>query len=359
MAKGSWMVLAGAGVGLVLVAGAAVRGLLWLPDPVEEVHVHCAPSTPMARGGQALRVLVWNVQYGASTRHRFFYDGGEAVHVPVEDVRWTLDEAAGIVRDLDPDVILFQEVDRGSDRTGRIDQHAELLARLDYPCHVSAPYHRSPFVPHPSHEPLGRVDMHLSVFSRVRLGTARRHQLPLLRESWLRQLFNLRRAVLDVRVPVAGGPDLTLLDTHLSAFSHGDGTLPRQIAVTRRLAHAAAREGRGVLLAGDFNALPPGVDGSTLSVDADLYPEDSSPITVLYEDDVLTPAVSLDAMRQHPERTFTYAPHGLGRTDRTIDHVFVAGGVSVRDVVVRQDRVDVSDHQPILVEVRIPGDDGG
>src|SRR5690606_7940906 len=137
---------------------------------------------------------------------------------------------AEVVRAADPDIVLWQEVDRGSRRTAFVDQLEALQARLDLPCAVATPYHRAPYVPHPSHEHLGRVDMNLAVSSRYRLSSATRWQLPLLQESAVRRLFNLRRALLEVRVPVEGGGELRLFDTHLSAFSRGDGTLPKQIA---------------------------------------------------------------------------------------------------------------------------------
>lgn len=352
MSRGTLAAAAGALLGLGLTSVAVIQGLFQVPAPIEKVHVSCDPAAPVARAGQPLKLLVWNVQFGASTKHHFFYDDGDVVHVPAEDVVWTLDAIAEVVKELDPDVILFQEIDRGSDRTGRVDQQRELLARLPaFTCHASAPYHRSAYVPAPSHHHLGRVDMHLSVLSKVRLGQARRHQLPLLNEAFYRQIFNLRRAVLEVEVPVEGGPDLTLLDTHLSAFSRGDGTLQRQVEALRRLSLAAAAQGRGVILAGDMNYLPPGDDPSRLPPFAQaLYPERDNPLTPLF--DALNPAVPLEVLAADPERYYTYAHYGVGHTDRTIDYVFTAGQVAVDGLHVKQDRIDISDHQPILVQLR-------
>ena len=67
-------------------------------------------------------------------------------------------------------------------------------------------------------------------------------------------------------MPLAGGT-VRLLHTHLSAFSRGDGTVPRQVATLRQCAARARRDGHGWLLAGDFNALPPGIDPSGLPAD--------------------------------------------------------------------------------------------
>ena len=60
-------------------------------------------------------------------------------------------------------------------------------------------------------------------------GCNARYQLPLLQESRLRRLFNLRRACLAT--PLRGPSRVSLLNTHLSAFSFGDGTVDKQVAV--------------------------------------------------------------------------------------------------------------------------------
>ena len=88
--------LAGAGLGLIVTSAAAVRGSLYLPGPVEPAVVHCAADVPRARAGQDLNVLVWNVQFAGSTKHHFFYDGGQAVHVSEADVAWSLDAIAEV-----------------------------------------------------------------------------------------------------------------------------------------------------------------------------------------------------------------------------------------------------------------------
>lgn len=341
--------LAGAGVALVVVGAAAGRGALYLPGPVEDVPVFCAADVPVARAGQPLRVLVWNIQYGASTKHHFFYDGGRAVRVPAGDVAWTLDQIVAMVEAMDPDLVLWQEVDRGSARTGGVDQLATLVERLGHGCRASASYHRVPYVPTPDHEHLGRVDMQLAVTGRVRLGAARRHQLALLAEPWWRRLFNLRRAALEVEVPTAGGPTLTVIDTHLSAFSFGDGSLPRQVAQIHAIADEAAASGHAVLLAGDLNSLPPGDDPSRLpEEDRALYADAETPVAALYAR--MGPTLSLDAVRADPAASYTYVPFG-GRPDRMIDHAFVAGPVDVVRHRVEQSRLDVSDHLPILLDL--------
>ena len=251
---------------LATVVVAWLRTQLWEPNDVRPAPVVCAAEAPSLPRGQTVKVLVWNVQFAGSRQYEFFYDGGKQVHVPEADVLATLDAIAAVIREQDPDIVLLQEIDRGSDRTARIDEHAELLSRLAYPCSTSTPYHQVAYVPHPAFEHMGRVNMHLSVFSRYRIDAATRTQLPLLVEPWWRQVFNIRRALLDVDLPLAGGGRFHVFNTHLSAFSNGDGTLERQVAVLDSVLTRTALAGDAFVIGGDLNSLPPGDDATRLCV---------------------------------------------------------------------------------------------
>jgi endonuclease/exonuclease/phosphatase family metal-dependent hydrolase len=338
-------------VGALALSALYVRSLFWFPEDVEPAELVCPADTPPAPRNTALKVLVWNIQYAAGRQHHFFYDGGTEVSVPAEDVVLTLDRIAEVVRKHDPDIILWQEVDRGSARTGRVDQVMELLARTPYPCHASTPYHRVGYVPHPSHDHMGKVDMHLTVFSRHKLTEATRIQLPLLVEPWWRQMFNLRRALLDVRVQVEGGGELRLFNTHLSAFSKGDGSLDQQMAVLDE--HLGAAEGERIpwLLGGDLNSLPPGDDAARLGPDAIYYAEKVPPVQRLF--DRYRPAIPAVQLMAEPRRWRTYQPFASAQPDRVLDYVFASRVTRVGNVEVVQ-ALNVSDHLPIYAELTLP-----
>lgn len=340
------------------VVGALITGaVLWLqarltaPGAQGAADVVCpVDAAPLPRG-VPLKVLVWNIQYAGSRKYEFFYDGGRAVHVPEQDIRDTLDAIAQVIREQDPDLVLLQEVDRGSDRTHRIDEHAELLSRLAYPCATSTPYHDVAYVPHPSHAHLGRVAMHLSVFSRYRIDGALRTQLPLLVEPWWRQAFNIRRALLDVSLPIVGGGTFHAFNTHLSAFSNGDGTLDRQVAVLDAVLTQTGLRGDAFVIAGDLNALPPGDDASRLGRFASEYPEPVSPVQRLFER--YASVVPARVYAVEPERWRTYLPFGAALPDRTLDYAFTSRDVDVGEVNVVQ-ALSVSDHLPLVFGFTLP-----
>ena len=117
----------------------------------------------------------------------------------------------------------------------------------------------------------------------------------------MRQLFNLRRCVLET--PLVNGP--TLFNTHLSAFSYGDGTVERQVSRLRELV-----EGKEFLLAGDLNSLTPYENAASLAKDeAALYPESNTPAAPLYDDANIVPLWRDAAWKSHDAlHLFTFKP---------------------------------------------------
>ncbi len=340
--------------GMLLAAGlllaAALGAVVWVPADVEPGEVHCEPDAPAFPRGETVKVLVWNIQYAGSRDHHFFYDGGPTVGVSPDTVRSTLDALARTIRAEDPDLVLLQEVDRDSRRTGNIDQLEELLRRVPFPCHASTPYHRAGYVPVPSHEHLGKVDMHLAVLSRFRILAATRHQLALLDEPWWRQLFNLRRALLDTRVALDDGSELRVFNTHLSAFSGGDGTLTKQMTQLGEHMARAEQQGEPWVLGGDLNSLPPSDDPARLGPAGVPYATEISPVTALFRRfNSLIPEQRYD---REPESWRTYLPPGATEPDRTLDYVFYGRKVAATRPQMPDDRTS-SDHMPIVFELLV------
>lgn len=311
------------------------------PAPVESVEVDCVGQGQGLVAGQPFEVLSWNLQYGASRKHRFFYDGGEAVHVPPEDVDWTVQAISKVLRDVQPDLALLQEVDRDSTRTGNRDQLPAYAAAAAAACQAAAPYHQSPFVPAPSHQPLGQVHMALATLTRGPMTQASRIQLALLAEPAWRRVFNLKRAVLSVEVPVEGwSQPLAIANTHLSAFSHGDGTLEKQVGQLAEWIQARPAD-QPWILAGDMNLLPPGFDKNQLKVESDLYADATNPI------EALLPLGTEVLGDQLAPGNRTYLPYGASEPDRKIDYMLVGGPIHVIRAEVLHEHSLVSDHLPV------------
>lgn len=339
----------GFGAALPIVSLVTLLGLEFSPDAVEKVSVqNMRPNEPVPLG-KTLKLLCWNLQFAGSRKHHFFYDGGQAVHVPVSDVEATLSQITNLLKSKNPDFVLLQEVDRHSDRTGNTDQLESLKAYNQGVSWVSTPYHKVPYVPHPSHEPMGRVNLNLSTLSRYEVTSARRHQLALLNEPRWRQFFNLKRAILETTIPIGVGanrPNLILGNTHLSAFSGGDGTLDKQITQIEAWIESIP-EGQPWILAGDFNLLPAGDNPSRLGKDSELYADAKNPIERLTQKythafpELLSPEAR------------TYLPFGAGEPDRKIDYIFYGGPIEIQSAAVLREASAISDHLPLEISFRL------
>ena len=339
----------GFGIALPIVSLVTLLGLEFHPGSVEKVSVQNMRPNEPAPSGKILKLLSWNLQFSGSRKHHFFYDGGQAVHVPHSDVETTLQQITNILKTRNPDFALLQEIDRHSDRTGNIDQLEFLKAYSQGISWVSTPYHKVPYVPHPSHEPMGRVNLNLGTLSKYEVLSARRHQLALLDEPRWRQFFNLKRAILETTIPIGVGanrPHLILGNTHLSAFSGGDGTLNKQITQIEAWIESIP-EGQPWILAGDFNLLPPGDSSSRLGKDAELYADAENPIERLIRKykHAFPDLLSKDAR--------TYLPFGSGEPDRKIDYIFYGGPIEVESAEVLREASAISDHLPLEINFRL------
>jgi len=324
----------------------ALSRVWFLPDASMPVAAR-GQGVPL-KPGQRFRVLSWNIQFGAGRSRWFFYDGGPDSRVSEAEVEHTLAGITALLGEVNADLVLLQEVDRYSQRTADIDQHERIRSAIGLACDASTPYFHVPFVPVPPHNPLGRVQMHLSVFSRFSLGAGERIALSPLREPVWRRAFNLRRALMTLPIHLSGGGDLRIFHTHLSAFSRGDGTLGRQVAT---VADRIGRTSGPALLAGDLNSLPPGDGGARLGAARVLYSEQSTPIQPLWDGlDVFFPPVGADG--RVGREWGSYVPWGSNEPDRTIDYV-MGRGVQVHSVRTVSEGGRWSDHLPIVLELSI------
>jgi endonuclease/exonuclease/phosphatase family metal-dependent hydrolase len=297
--------------------------------------------------GEDIRLVSWNIQFAGSRKHHFFYDGGQAVHVPKKDVEETLQHINDALLREGTDIALIQEVDRFSERTAEIDQLDELLQYRTGLNWAVTPYHKVPYVPTPSHEHMGRVNLNLAIISSFSLSDSKRHQLALLDEPRWRQYFNLKRAILESSLPLEGNRGvLRVAVTHLSAFSKGDGTLNKQIAQVKEWMDSQP-EDQPWILAGDFNLLPPDDTASRLGEDSELYSDETNPI-----EDII-PSYQTAFPKSLINKHRTYLPFGAEKPDRKIDYIFYGGPIEIKHAVVLRDQSHVSDHLPLKIVFQI------
>lgn len=170
-----------------------------------------------------IRVLVYNIHAGK--------DAARVENLP---------RVAEIVKDSGADIVLLQEVDNRTKRSGGVDQVARLRKLTGY------------------NGVFGKTidydggEYGIAVLSRWPIVSTRFTRLPVTIPDSLRAKYE-ERGALTVRVAAPGG-DVRIVDTHLDAFG-GDSNRIQQ-AVTLLAVANAQRDSGFTLLGGDLNSQP-------------------------------------------------------------------------------------------------------
>ena len=353
------------GVGIVLaflvyVVIALCHGTLrdWQPDDVLQVAPEQSATLETVEDS-TLTFALWNVGYGGlGARSDFFYDNGyfftsgdKMVRSEDAMVADYVDGMKQFVRRVESDFYLLQEVDRESKRSYYRDEFDALDdLRPSYASTFAANY-RSPRVPLPVMEPWGVMGtMHSGLMTLLKYQPTEvvRYQLPGEYE-WPTRIFQLDRCAALHRVPTASGKELVVVNVHNSAYDKGGFIKKEQMNFLRDLLTTEYAKGNYVVVGGDWNQVPPGVDFKLfmpeyggayeqIAIREDLMPEGWQ---WAYDTTVPTNRKAADAYT--PGKTFV----------TLIDFFLVSPNVEVVSTRGVDQGFAYSDHQPVVMEVRL------
>ncbi len=301
--------------------------------------------------GDSFTLMSWNLGYGAlGDNADFFMDGGSGV-ITADKARLesNLEGIWHAIQAVQPDILLTQEIDRPSRRSGNMDQVARLQQRLDGYTSVFANNYKTAFVPYPW-PPLGKVDSGMATFSSFAVNRSERRQLP-ISFSWPVRLANLKRGLLVSRLPIQGSDkEVVIINLHLEAYDDGEG----KIAQTKMLAQLLEREaaqGHYVIAGGDFNQIFSTADAGKYPAQEGKWAAGKIDVTQIsgdwqfLMDESLPSCRSLDQpYRGADKSSFQYY---------LIDGYIVSGNLQV-DYLGTQDLDFVcSDHNPVVLKLTL------
>ena len=362
----------------------------WVADPMkftrEDVPRYKAnaehPAPPA--NPTSLKVMAWNVKYGACRVDFWFDFWGDRVQLTQTEVTDCLTKVAALVREYDPDILMAEEIEVDSKRSAYVDMVRFLLENTNLQYATFDETWNARYVPS---EGVGRITLGNAIFSRYPITKAERlRQVDRTDQDPLTATFYIKRAIGRAEVDL-GDRKVAAYVVHTEAYDN-DGTKQKQI---QQIYEVLKAEPMPWVIGGDFNELPPVCDekaeaGSADSCEGKLrlsgfLDERASAKGTQYEQPPYTPSVmkkfyddfepsiplaryGLGEAAQRPYFTHSVlGPDGVndegvpGWWNRTLDYFFIRQGETWTNTDVLQepgrqgivgDPSRLSDHAPIV-----------
>jgi len=328
-----------------------------------------------------VKVVTWNIRFGIA-RFPFFGDScGDDVILDDDTIEQNMAAIADSLNAMDADIVLLQEVDVSSKRTGYMDQVQYLLdnTNLNYGCYASM--WKADFIPS---DGIGRIDAGNAILSKYKLTDAERIQLRLRTDQdGLTQYFYLRRNIVKAKIPelTQGTQDFYAVDIHATAFATDDTKLQHIDKYVETLAEIHDG-GHLFVTGGDLNSVPPGsstdfcvsdmCDGDDYHTDQaeeeEYHKEGSYFDNFDGEPDILVPLYAaydsaIDTASYNLPEHFTHAPSTsmiddttATMYDRKLDYLFTNGTWDSGSGRTHQAAWELSDHLPVSAVVNLGGE---
>ncbi|HGH7178897.1 endonuclease/exonuclease/phosphatase family protein [Bacillus cereus] len=247
---------------LILVGAAILGGFLGYmtltkeqPADVISLKVENNKERVLEQGNE-FKVTTFNIGYaGLDKDQDFFMDGGKGSgSSSKEQTEVNLKKMLSFLQNENSDFALLQEVDIKSLRSFDVNGHEFLKKGLpDYASSFGKNYDTK-WVPVPVTSPMGYAEAGLSTFSKYKVQTAERFQLPGM-EPWPKRLFDLDRAIVEYKIPVNNGKFVRLVNLHLSAYDEGGKIRKQQVEYLKEYMNKHYQNGDYVIMGGDWNQL--------------------------------------------------------------------------------------------------------
>ncbi|MCS7153344.1 MAG: endonuclease/exonuclease/phosphatase family protein [Bacteroidia bacterium] len=358
-----WLRLVVGLLGMVLILLALIFGtdllVVQYREPTPAVR-YTAPNATPAPPKDTIVVMTWNIKFGGARIDFFFDCYGDRVWMTKEEVLQNLAGLLRKIRQVNPDILLIQELDIDSKRSAYVDMLKYIADSSGLPYAAYASQWHVRYLPSRG---LGKINSGNAIFSRWPIDTAYRVPLPLVKAyPWWYRFFYLRRNFLVARIALPTKPNLWVINTHLEAYvPEGDNTRLIQIQLFQRLLDSLTQSGVVWVAGGDLNTVPPGTkklkdfdDNACKEKDptfvADDYTREVEWLRPLYQR--YKEVIPLEVYMAREADFYTHTVNGRGWWNRRLDYLFT--NAEWREGLVHQDSTKggmatfpLSDHAPV------------
>lgn len=209
------------------------------------------------------KASTYNIGFGAySQDFTFFLDTGydengnetcgyNSKAKSKEEVYFNINGSVEVIKSLNLDFILLQEVDIDSTRSHHVDQNELFANNLQEFDNVLAINFDSAYLPYPLYDMHGASYAGLSTFSRYKIQEAKRIEYTVSDD--LSKLFDLDRCFSVSTINVDNNKQLYVVNSHMSAYDKGGVIRETQIKELNEFLNLCKDKGHYVLVGGDFN----------------------------------------------------------------------------------------------------------
>jgi endonuclease/exonuclease/phosphatase family metal-dependent hydrolase len=359
------------------------RSLVTTYEDVESAIYYEDASQESAEFNNTLKVMTWNIRFGAG-RIPFFGDScGDRVLMTETETLGYMDSIIVYINSTQPDVLLLQEVDISSKRSAYVNQLQYILnhTHLNYAAYASM--WNAEII---ASDGLGKVDAGNAVLSRWKITDAERIKLPLRTDQDpLTQYFYLRRNILKAKIALPIDNDFYAVNIHATAFATDD-TKQKHIAKYKEVLDDLVDQGAIFVSGGDLNSIPTGAEpfdfclidkcehenwhtiseeegphkkGSYFNnfQEVDNYPSEKNLLKPFYDDlDNYFPAVNFE--NRNSEDHFTHCTYNTAEVyrtwDRKLDYLFTNKEDWSSTGKTHQGPINLSDSGPFIYSDHAP-----
>lgn len=294
------------------------------------------------REGQKLNIVSWNIAWGYGM-------GSEGTNYEPKDkdhFKFTLDSMAEVLKDMDADIVLLQEVDFDSSKSHNIDQVKYLSEKLGMNRAYAVSWNHK-YIPFPYWPPSNHFKQVVSggaILSKYKINSTTTKLWPKPESNaWWYNLFYLYRYTQTATINL-GSKQITVVNSHLEAF---DGY--NRMAQANSLKEMVSGMKGPLIFGGDFNTTPTGAVQKSGFVDngEDNYETDKS-YELISSIPFIKDSLGMQEYLMDENKWFTF-PSTL--PNRKLDYLFASEEFEVEEFTVEQ--TPESDHLPVKATLRL------
>jgi len=327
------------------------------PDDIIKAEINSlSENTSHIEKNTDIKLMSWNIGYcGLGKYEDFFMDGGTtSLPKSQENVEHYKAGIKDQILKENPDILILQEVDHISRRSGKKSQIEYFKNQLKKNAAFTFNY-KTLFCPIPL-PPMGRIESGLAVYTDYKASSADRYKLPSI-FKWPVKIANLKRCLLVTRFPVQEngkdtGRELVLINFHLEAFDNGEAKKLQTIALAKVLNDEYAK-GNYVIAGGDWNQKFPSDTGKYKLV----FENGWQPGVI--DESVIPSGWKICSSENAPTCRSNQFPYIGDKAEKhdwqywVIDGLLVSPGIEVKKIAVIDADFQNSDHNPIIMQFEL------